>query len=70
MPLGDKVGWEKSESRYCGVETEFNEDIPQLLSYNISSGGFDFVVAPLVCFLLKMCVCVCACARMYVAIMI
>ncbi|KAG8642367.1 hypothetical protein MANES_12G085100v8 [Manihot esculenta] len=47
MPLGDKVGWEKSESRYCGVETEFNEDIPQLLSYNISSGGFDFVVAPL-----------------------
>lgn len=48
MPLGDKVGWEKSESRYCGVETEFNDDMPQFLSFNLSNGGFDFVVAPLV----------------------
>ncbi|WCJ30569.1 Protein arginine N-methyltransferase 5 [Euphorbia peplus] len=47
MPLGEKGGWEKSESRYCGVETEFNDDMPQLLSFNLSNGGFDFVVAPL-----------------------
>ncbi|XP_037494442.1 protein arginine N-methyltransferase 1.5 [Jatropha curcas] len=47
MPLGDKAGWEKSESRYCGVETEFDNDMPQLLSFNLSSGGFDFVLAPL-----------------------
>lgn len=47
MPLGERAG-DKSESRYCGVETEFNDDMPQLLAYNISSGGFDFVVATLV----------------------
>lgn len=46
MPLGERAG--HKESRYCGVEAEFNDDIPQLLAYNISSGGFDFVVAPLV----------------------
>ncbi|KAF5456626.1 hypothetical protein F2P56_026091 [Juglans regia] len=46
MPLGER-NWDKSESRYCGVETEFHDDMPQLLAYNISSGGFDFVVAPL-----------------------
>jgi hypothetical protein len=46
MPLGERSG--HKESRYCGVETEFNDDIPQLLAYNISSGGFDFAVAPLV----------------------
>ncbi|KAB1204511.1 Protein arginine N-methyltransferase 1.5 [Morella rubra] len=46
MPLGERAG-DKSESRYCGVETEFNDDMPQLLAYNISSGGFDFVVATL-----------------------
>ena len=47
MPLGDRAG-DKSESRYCGVETEFDDDVPQLLISNLSSGGFDFVVAPLV----------------------
>ncbi|XP_031374612.1 protein arginine N-methyltransferase 1.5 isoform X2 [Punica granatum] len=47
MPLGSRGPWDKSESRYCGVETEFSDDVPGLLSYNISSGGFDFVVAPL-----------------------
>ncbi|WOG82041.1 hypothetical protein DCAR_0101200 [Daucus carota subsp. sativus] len=45
MPLGERAG-DKSDSRYCGVETEFNDDIPQLLSLNIN-GGFDFVVATL-----------------------
>lgn len=47
MPLGDRAG-DKSESRYCGVETEFDDDVPQLLLSNLSSAGFDFVVAPLV----------------------
>ncbi|XWS70630.1 hypothetical protein CRYUN_Cryun03dG0063200 [Craigia yunnanensis] len=47
MPLGKRGGWDKSESRYCGVETEFEDDVPRLLSFNLSSGGFDFVVAPL-----------------------
>lgn len=46
MPLGERIG-DKSDSRYCGVETEFDDDIPNLLSFNISSGGFDFVVCPL-----------------------
>lgn len=46
MPLGARAG-DKSESRYCGVETEFSDDMPQLLHLNID-GGFDFVVAPLV----------------------
>ncbi|PPR98342.1 hypothetical protein GOBAR_AA22328 [Gossypium barbadense] len=47
MGLGERGGWDKSESRYCGVETEFEDDMPRLLSYNLSSSGFDFVVAPL-----------------------
>lgn len=46
MPLGERAG-DKSESRYCGVETDFNDDMPNVLSWNISSGGFDFVVATL-----------------------
>ncbi|KAJ7966077.1 Protein arginine N-methyltransferase [Quillaja saponaria] len=46
MPLGERAG-DKSESRYCGVETEFNDDMPHVLAFNLSSGGFDFVVAPL-----------------------
>ncbi|XP_022851252.1 protein arginine N-methyltransferase 1.5-like isoform X1 [Olea europaea var. sylvestris] len=46
MPLGERAG-DKSESRYCGVETEFNDDMPHLLSFNIH-GGFDFLVAPLI----------------------
>ncbi|XP_027356887.1 protein arginine N-methyltransferase 1.5-like [Abrus precatorius] len=46
MPLGERA-WDKSESRYCGIETEFNDDMPRVLSFNLSSGGFDFVIAPL-----------------------
>jgi len=48
MPLGEKAGFEKSQSRYCGVETEFNDNVPQLLNFNLSSSAFDFIVAPLV----------------------
>ncbi|KAH0871484.1 hypothetical protein HID58_078506 [Brassica napus] len=47
MPLGERGGWERSESRYCGVETDFSDDVPSLLSFNISTGGFDYVLAPL-----------------------
>ena len=47
MPLAEKPG-DKSQSRYCGVETDFNGDMPRLLTTNLSHGGFDFVVAPLV----------------------
>ncbi|KAL1300919.1 hypothetical protein HN51_045546 [Arachis hypogaea] len=46
MPLGERQG-DKSESRYCGVETDFNDDMPHVLAFNLSSGGFDFVIAPL-----------------------
>ncbi|GKA22946.1 protein arginine N-methyltransferase 1.5 [Tanacetum coccineum] len=45
MPLGENQG-DKSDSRYCGIETEFNDDMPFVLSHNLN-GGFDFVVAPL-----------------------
>lgn len=47
MPLGERKGDEKNDSKYCGVETEFDDNMPQLLGRNIH-GGFDFVVAPLV----------------------
>lgn len=47
MPLGERSG-DKSESRYCGVETDFNDDMPHVLHFNLYSGSFDFVVAPLV----------------------
>ncbi|CAN6540192.1 unnamed protein product [Malus baccata var. baccata] len=46
MPLGQRAG-DKSESRYCGVETEFNDDMPHVLAFNLSHGSFDFVLAPL-----------------------
>ncbi|KAG8391553.1 hypothetical protein BUALT_Bualt01G0199600 [Buddleja alternifolia] len=46
MPLGERYGGDKSESRYCGVETEFDDDMPNLLSFN-THGGFDFVLATL-----------------------
>ncbi|KAK6116946.1 hypothetical protein DH2020_049321 [Rehmannia glutinosa] len=46
MPLGERYGGDKSESRYCGVETDFDDDMPNLLSFNIH-GGFDFVIATL-----------------------
>ncbi|KAF2580557.1 hypothetical protein F2Q68_00006639 [Brassica cretica] len=47
MPLGERGGWESSESMYCGVETDFSDDVPSLLSVHISTGGFDYVLAPL-----------------------
>lgn len=62
MPLGERAG-DKSDSRYCGIVTDFNDDIPQLLSLNIN-GGFDFVVATLVYLissLLIVSICVCRC---------
>ncbi|KAJ6819644.1 protein arginine N-methyltransferase 5 isoform X1 [Iris pallida] len=46
MPLGQRAG-DKSDSRYCGVETDFDDDVPRVLSDNLS-GGFDFLVAPLI----------------------
>ncbi|MCO5591974.1 hypothetical protein L7F22_045967 [Adiantum nelumboides] len=45
MPLGQRVG-DNSESRYCGVEISFDEDIHTALAHNLA-GGFDFVLAPL-----------------------
>lgn len=48
MPLGERAG-DRSESRYCGVETGFSDEMPHVLAFNLSHGGFDFVVAPLVC---------------------
>ncbi|KAI4378854.1 hypothetical protein MLD38_016278 [Melastoma candidum] len=47
MPLGERGIDNKGESRYCGVEADFTDDVPRLLSFNLSNGGFDFVVAPL-----------------------
>lgn len=47
MPLGERPG-DKSESRYCGVETEFSDDMPNVLAFNLTHGSFDFVVATLV----------------------
>lgn len=44
MPLGDRNG--DKESRYCGVETDFSDNMPQLLDFNLK-GGFDFVLATL-----------------------
>ncbi|CAI9115602.1 OLC1v1016543C1 [Oldenlandia corymbosa var. corymbosa] len=46
MPLGERPGDERSETKYCGVETDFSNDMPLVLNFNIH-GGFDFVVAPL-----------------------
>ncbi|KAK1289111.1 Protein arginine N-methyltransferase 5 [Acorus calamus] len=46
MPLGERQG-DKSDSRYCGVETDFDDDMPGVLTFNLQ-GGFDFVVAPLI----------------------
>ncbi|KAK2446129.1 protein arginine N-methyltransferase 1.5 [Trifolium repens] len=46
MPLGDRGG-DKSEARFCGVETEFSDDMPHVITFNLSTGKFDFVVAPL-----------------------
>lgn len=46
MPLGQRAG-DKGDSRYCGVEADFSDDMPHLLTHNLT-GGFDFVLAPLV----------------------
>lgn len=46
MPLGQRAG-DKGDSRYCGVEINFTDDMPHALTHNLS-GGFDFVLAPLV----------------------
>ncbi|KAM7262837.1 hypothetical protein ACFE04_000520 [Oxalis oulophora] len=48
MPLGERGGGgDKSESKYCGVETEFNDDMPHVFSFNLSPASFDFLLAPL-----------------------
>ena len=46
MPLGQREG-DSSESRYCGAEVAFSSEIHRTLAANLS-GGFDFIVAPLV----------------------
>ncbi|CAI7885991.1 unnamed protein product [Closterium sp. NIES-54] len=46
MPLGQRAG-DASESRYCGAEVAYSEDIHHTLAANLA-GGFDFIVAPLV----------------------
>ncbi|CAJ1973794.1 unnamed protein product [Sphenostylis stenocarpa] len=33
MPLGERLG-DKSDSRYCGVETDFNDDMPHVFHFN------------------------------------
>ncbi|KAL0458213.1 UNVERIFIED_CONTAM: protein arginine N-methyltransferase 1.5 [Sesamum latifolium] len=48
MPLGERYGGDKIESRYCGVEAEFVDDMPNLLSFNIL-GCFDFVATLVSC---------------------
>eukprot|EP01018_Ginkgo_biloba_P031681 Gb_23660 [translate_table: standard] len=45
MPLGQRPG-DKSDSRYCGVETAFSGDVANTLTFNLAS-GFDFVLMPL-----------------------
>lgn len=49
MPLGQTEGNgnQRNDSRYCGVEIEFDNDIPRTLSFSLST-GFDFILAPLV----------------------
>ncbi|KZV47655.1 protein arginine N-methyltransferase 1.5 [Dorcoceras hygrometricum] len=46
MPLGDARGSKSDPSRFCGVETAFDDDVPNLFSFNLH-GGFDFMVLPL-----------------------
>ncbi|XP_073315175.1 protein arginine N-methyltransferase 1.5 isoform X1 [Primulina huaijiensis] len=46
MPLGDARGPKSDSSRFCGVETVFEDDVPNLFSFNLH-GGFDFLVVPL-----------------------
>ncbi|XP_061347751.1 protein arginine N-methyltransferase 1.5-like [Gastrolobium bilobum] len=46
MPLGDREG-DTSKSCFCGVETEFTNDLHHVIDFNIINGGFDLIVAPL-----------------------
>ncbi|KAG7567527.1 hypothetical protein ISN45_Aa04g003930 [Arabidopsis thaliana x Arabidopsis arenosa] len=48
MPFEEKAGWEDSNSKFCGVETDFSDDVSSLLYFNTDNGRFDFVLAPLV----------------------
>ncbi|CAE6006167.1 unnamed protein product [Arabidopsis arenosa] len=47
MPFEEKAGWEDSNSKFCGVETDFSDDVSSLLYFNTDNGRFDFVLAPL-----------------------
>ena len=46
MLLGERSRYK--ESHFCGVEMEFNDDMPLLLSHKLSSTCFDFVIITLV----------------------
>jgi hypothetical protein len=51
MPLGQREGVATC-SRFCGVETHFNNSMKHILDTNVHiGGGFDYVVVPLVRFL-------------------
>lgn len=47
MPLGTRDEDNNDNSRYCGVETDFHDDMPRLLTLNRVPGAFDFAVSPL-----------------------
>ncbi|KAJ1375338.1 PRMT5, TIM barrel domain, partial [Sesbania bispinosa] len=47
MPLGIREG-DTSKTRNCGVEIKYDFIMHRVISYNIRSGGFDFVVTPLI----------------------
>ncbi|WJX16365.1 Protein arginine N-methyltransferase 5 [Trifolium repens] len=48
MPLGQREGVATC-SRFCGVETHFNNSMKHILDTNIHiGGGFDYVVVPLI----------------------
>ncbi|EFH56835.1 hypothetical protein ARALYDRAFT_343998 [Arabidopsis lyrata subsp. lyrata] len=51
MPFEEKAGWEDSDSKFCGVETDFSDDVSSLISFNTDNGRFDFVLVPLLCLL-------------------
>ncbi|XP_073305444.1 protein arginine N-methyltransferase 1.5-like isoform X2 [Primulina huaijiensis] len=50
MPLGDARGSKGDSARFCGVETVFDDNVPNIFSFNLN-GGFDFLVVPLACLL-------------------
>lgn len=51
--MGESEGCENTDSKFCGVETDFSDDVPSLLDFNTVHGRFDFVLAPLVCILFE-----------------